>query len=73
MTGTERAVDDMIGQFEDKWFMMFWYARFVGWMIGRKKSIEKAVESAFTYETDVANLNRAMLLRWTGLPQSMAV
>ena len=73
MAGTQLAVDDMIGQFGDKWFVVFWYAKFVGWMIGRKKSIEKAVESAFAYETDVANLNRAMLSRWPGLPQSMTV
>ena len=73
MAGTEHAADDMIGQFGDEWFMMFWYAGLVGWMIRRKESIEKAVESAFTYETDVANLNRAMLPRWPGIPQSMAV
>jgi hypothetical protein len=53
--------------------MMFWYAGLVGWMIRRKKSIEKAVELALTYETDVANLGGAIQLRWTGLPQSMAV
>ena len=73
MTGTECAADDMIGQFGDKRFMMFWYTRHVGWMTGRKKGIEKAVESAFTYETDVANLDRTIQLRWTGLPQSMTV
>ena len=63
----------MIGQFGDKWFMIFWYAELVGRMVRGKESIEKAVESAFAYETDVANLNRAMLPRWPGLPQSMAV
>ena len=73
MAGTECAADDMIGQFGDKWFMMFWYARLVGWVIRRKKGIEKAVESAFTYKTDVADLDGAMLPRWTWLPQSMAV
>jgi hypothetical protein len=73
MAGTECAADDMTGQFGNKWFMMFWYTRHVGWMIGRKKSIEKAVESAFTYETDVANLDGAIQPRWAGLPQSMTV
>ena len=73
MTETECAADNMIGQFGDKWFMVFWYAGLVRWMIRRKKSVEKAVESAFTYETDVANLDWAMQPRWTGFPQSMAV
>jgi hypothetical protein len=73
MAGTERAVDNMIGQFGDKWFMVFWYARLVRWMIRRKKSIEKAVESAFAYETNIANLDWTIQPRWTGLPQGMAV
>ena len=53
--------------------MVFWYAELVGWMVRGKKGIEESVESAFTYETDVANLDWAMQPRWTGLPQSMAV
>ena len=73
MAGTERAAANMIGQFGDKWFIVFWYAGLVRWMIRRKKSIEKAVESAFTYETDVSNLDGAIQPRRTGLPQSMAV
>ena len=73
MARTERPADNMIGQFGDKWFMVFWYAGLVGWMVSRKKSIEKAVESAFAYETDVANIDGAIEPRWTGLPQSMAV
>jgi hypothetical protein len=28
----------------------------MGWMVRGKKSVEKAVESAFAYETDIANL-----------------
>ena len=68
MARIERAANNMIVQFGDKWFMVLWYTGLVRWMIRRKKSIEKAAESAFTYETDVTNLNRAIQPRWTGLP-----
>jgi hypothetical protein len=37
--------------------MVFWYAGLVGWMVRRKEGIEKAMESASAYETDVANLH----------------
>jgi hypothetical protein len=37
--------------------MIFWYARVVGWMVRRKKGIEKSMESASAYETDVTNLH----------------
>jgi hypothetical protein len=40
MARTERSIDNMIGQFGDKWFMIFWYAELVGWMVRGKKSIE---------------------------------
>jgi hypothetical protein len=45
----------------------------VGWMIGRKKSVEETDESAFAYKTDIANLHGTMQARRTGLPQGMAV
>jgi hypothetical protein len=63
----------MTGQFEDKWFVIFWYAELVGWMIGGKKSVEETDESAFVYKTDIANLHGTMQARRTGLPQGMAV
>jgi len=40
--------------------MVFWYAGLVGWMVCRKEGIEKSVESASAYETDVANLHEAI-------------
>ena len=73
MARTERSIDNMIGQFGDKWFMIFWYAELVGRMVRGKESIEKAVESAFTYETNVADLYGTIEPRWTGFPQGMAV
>ena len=60
MTGTERAMDNMVGQFEDQWFMIFWDAGLVGWMVRRKKGIEKSVESASAYEADIAYLHDAI-------------
>lgn len=63
----------MTGQFEDKWFVIFWYTELVGWMIGGKKSVEETDESAFAYKTDIANLHGIMQARRTGLPQAMAV
>jgi len=53
--------------------MAFWYARPVGWMVRRKKSVEKSVEFASAYETDVSNLDGAAQPRWTWLPQGMTV
>ena len=63
----------MTGQFEDKWFVRFWYTELMGWMIGRKKSVEEAMESAFAYKADIANLHRIMETRGVGLPQGMTV
>jgi hypothetical protein len=40
--------------------MIFWYAGLVGRMARSKKGIEKSVESAFAYETDIANLYDAI-------------
>jgi len=43
--------------------MISWYTKIVGWMIRQKESIEKAVEPAFPYKTDVANLHSGMQFR----------
>jgi hypothetical protein len=63
----------MIGESGDKRFVVFWYTGRMGWMVRGKKSVEKAVESPFAYETDIANLYRNMQPRWTGLPQGMTI
>jgi len=53
--------------------MIFWHAEFVGRMVRGKKSIEKAVESAFTYETNIADLYGTIQPRRTRFPQGMTV
>jgi len=63
----------MTGQLENKWFVKFWYTELMGWMIGGKKSVEEAMESAFAYKADIANLHRIMETRRAGLPQGMTV
>jgi hypothetical protein len=60
----------MVGQTGDKRLMIFWYAEPVGWMVRRKERVEKTMESASAYETDVANLHRAIQFRRTGIPKS---
>jgi hypothetical protein len=41
--------------------MILWYTEdLMGWMVIGKESIEKPVESAFAYVTDVANLHGAI-------------
>jgi len=50
---------------------MLWYV--VGLIFYGEQSIEKTVESAIAYETDVADLHRVIRFRWTWLPKSMSV
>lgn len=42
-------------------------------MVRGKESVEKAVEPAFPYKTDVANLHGGIQFRGTGFPQSVSV
>ena len=53
--------------------MIFWHAVLVGWIVFWKQGVEKTIESAFAYETNVANLHRLIWVTWTWLPQSMSV
>jgi hypothetical protein len=59
----------MVRKTRDKWLVVFWYTELVGRMVRGKESIEKAVESAPAYETDVANLHGEIRLRRTGIPK----
>jgi hypothetical protein len=63
----------MIRQVGDEWFMIFWHAALVGWVVFWKQGVEKTAEFAFAYETNVANLHRLIRVPWTWLPQSMSV
>ena len=73
MAAAEGAIMNMLGQFWDEWHMIFRYTELMGWMVGGKESIEKTVESAFAYETDIANLHGAVKCCWTGIPQGMSI
>jgi hypothetical protein len=70
--GADYAAANMVGQAGDKRFMIFWYTEFVGWMICRKESIEKAVESTSAYEPDIADLHGTVQSRRTRIPQRMS-
>jgi hypothetical protein len=48
--------------------MIFWYTEDLGWMVLGMESVEKAVESAFSYKTDVADLHGGIQFRGTGFP-----
>jgi hypothetical protein len=62
-----------IRNFGNEWFMIIWHAVLVGWMVCWKQGVEKTMEFASAYETNVANLNRLIRVRWTWLPQSVSV
>jgi hypothetical protein len=63
----------MIRNFGNEWFMIVWHAALVGWIVFWKQDIEKTMEFAFAYESNVANLHRLIRVPWTWLPQSMSV
>ena len=53
--------------------MIFWHASLVGWMVCRKQGVEKTVEFASAYETDVADLHGPIWSLWSWLPQGMSI
>jgi len=73
MVASERTSIKMIRQVGDEWFMIFWHAAFVGWIVFWKQGVEKSMEFASAYETNVANLHRLIRVPWTWLPQGMSV
>jgi hypothetical protein len=71
---TKTALGEMtIRQGGDKWFMIFWHAELVGWIICWKQGVEKTMEFASAYETDVADFHGRIWCPWTWLPQGMSV
>jgi hypothetical protein len=64
---------EMIRQGGGEGLMMFWHAELLGWIICWKQGIEKTMEIAFAYETDIANLNASIWVPWTWPPQGMSV
>ena len=63
----------MIRQLGNEWFMKFWHAKLVGWVVSWKQGVEKTKEFAIAYETNVADLHGVTRVPWTWLPQSMSV
>ena len=70
---TKKTRIEMIQQGGDKGFMMFWNASFLGWVICRKQGVEKTMEFASEYETDVADSHGPIWFPWTWLPKGMSV
>ena len=73
MAAIKRTHVDMIHQVGDKRFMRLWHITLVGWMICRKKGIEKAVEFSPARETNVADFHGFVRFRWIWVPQGIAI
>jgi hypothetical protein len=74
MTRLEGANVDMLRWVGDEGHMVLWHTEpAMGWMVCWEQSIEKTVEFAFAYVTDVANLNRAIQPPRAWFPQSMTI
>ena len=72
--GIKKTFVKMLRPVGDEWFMILWHATLlVGWIVCWKQGVEKTMEFAFAYETNVANLHRLFWVPWAWLPQSMSV
>jgi len=63
----------MIQQIWDEGLMIFWHAEVVGWMVCWKQGVEKTMETALAYETDIAYLHGSIRFPWSWPPQGMPV
>ena len=73
MIAIKRTTVKMIRQVGDEWFMIFWHAALVGWVVCWKQGVEETMEFASAYKTNVADLHRLIRDPWTWLPQGMSV
>jgi hypothetical protein len=74
MVATKRTVADMtILQIGDKSFIILWHAKVLRFIVCGKEGVEKAVEFAHAYETDVADFHGPSRVIWTWVPQGMSV
>ena len=72
--GTERAIVDMIQHVGDEGFVILWHAKLlVGWMVCWMQGVEKTIEFASAYETNIANMHGPVRVPWTRHPQCMSV
>jgi hypothetical protein len=69
----KRIYVEMIQQVGDEGLMILWHAEFVGWIVCGKQGVEKTMEIASAYETDIANLHGPIRVLWTWPPQGMSV
>ena len=69
----KRTCGEMIVQGEDEGFIIFWHAELLGWIVCWKQGAKKAVESAFEYETNVADLHGPIWIFWPWLPKCISV
>jgi hypothetical protein len=63
----------MIRQVGNERLMIFWHASGMGWIICWKQGVEKTMEIASAYKTDIANLHGPLGIPWTWAPQGMSV
>jgi hypothetical protein len=72
---TTSIIEMMIQQGRDEGFVVFWHAKHVGWVVFFKESVEKRIEFAFSYKTDIADLHGPISVDWTRtwLPQCVSV
>ena len=73
MIAIERLRVEMVRQVGNEWFMIFWHASVLGWIICWKQGVEKMMEIASAYKTDIANLHGSLGVPWTWAPQGMSV
>ncbi len=73
MIASKRTSVKMIRQVGDEGLMVFWHAALVGWIVCWKQGVEKTMEFASAYETNVADLHRLIRVPWTRLPQGMSI
>ena len=52
---------------------MLRHAEILGWIVCGKQCIEKTMEFAHAYETDVADFHGLIWTVWTGVPEGMSV
>ena len=70
---TKRIRVEMIQHVRYEGFMIFWHAEHVGWIICWKQGVEKTMEFASAYETDVANFDGPIRVLWAWPPQGMSI
>jgi hypothetical protein len=69
----ERHRVKMIRQFGDEGLIIFRQAELVRWIVCWKQGVEKTMEIASSYKTDIAYLHRPIWVPWTWPPQGMSV